>query len=400
MSKASGPDCIPVVVLKNCEPELSYILAELFNNCLKESCFADCWKVSSVAPVFKNVGERSTAKNTTLSVYFLWLVKSLKNLSLIGLLITWRNVAFFLISSMVLDVLNELQIFSQLYLMELLGLLHECGMLVFFTNWRLIKFLGRYLALFLLFLVIDGFKLFWMESLHKDIQLMLEFLQAPFLVLHFFCYTLMTLTMSSVILLSVMMILLSILSVIGHLICGNNLNWRLSFNLIYETLDWGKKWLVDFYVGKTQLFLFDWSNKNGSIDVKMDGSGLKEKSSSKMLGSIFSSKLDWGSYIISIPETACKKIGALIHSMKFLSPELVLYLYKSTIWPFLEYRCRIWAGAPSCYLELLDKLQKRICRTVHPSLAASLEPLAHCRIVASSSLFYRYYFGRCFSELA
>ena len=63
LSKASGPEIIPVVVLKNCEPELSYILAELFSKCLKESCFPDCWKVSSVVPVFKNVGERSTAKN-------------------------------------------------------------------------------------------------------------------------------------------------------------------------------------------------------------------------------------------------------------------------------------------------------------------------------------------------
>ena len=63
LSKASGPDYIPVMALKNCEPELSYILAELFNKCLKESCFPDCWKVSSVVPVFKNVGERSTAKN-------------------------------------------------------------------------------------------------------------------------------------------------------------------------------------------------------------------------------------------------------------------------------------------------------------------------------------------------
>ena len=62
-SKASGPDCIPVVVLKNCESELSCILAKLFNKCLKESCFPDCWNVSSVVPVFKNVGERSTAKN-------------------------------------------------------------------------------------------------------------------------------------------------------------------------------------------------------------------------------------------------------------------------------------------------------------------------------------------------
>ena len=62
-SKTSCPDCIPVVVLKNCEPELSYILAELFNMCLKESCFPDCWKLSLVGPVFKNVGERSTAKS-------------------------------------------------------------------------------------------------------------------------------------------------------------------------------------------------------------------------------------------------------------------------------------------------------------------------------------------------
>ena len=62
-SKAFGSDCIPVVALKNCEPELSYILAELFDKSLKESCFPDCWKVSSVVPVYKNVGERSAAKN-------------------------------------------------------------------------------------------------------------------------------------------------------------------------------------------------------------------------------------------------------------------------------------------------------------------------------------------------
>ena len=62
-SKASSPDCIPVVVLKNCEPELSYILAEPFNVCLKEFCFPDCWKVSSMVLVFKNIGERSTARN-------------------------------------------------------------------------------------------------------------------------------------------------------------------------------------------------------------------------------------------------------------------------------------------------------------------------------------------------
>ena len=119
-----------------------------------------------------------------------------------------------------------------------------------------------------------------------------------------------------------------------------------------------------------------------------------------MLLLIFSSKLGWCFCIISIVKSASKKIGALVYSMKFLSPEVALYLYKSTIRPCMEYCCHVWAGAPSCYLELLDKLQKRICRTVGPSLAASLEPLAHRRNVASLSLFYRYYFCRCSSELA
>ena len=86
--------------------------------------------------------------------------------------------------------------------------------------------------------------------------------------------------------------------------------------------------------------------------------------------------------------------------MKFISPEVVLYLYKSTIQPWMEYCCHVWAGAPNCYLELLDKLKKGIYRTVSPSLTASLELLAHCQNVPSLSLFCRYYFERCSSKLA
>ena len=77
--------------------------------------------------------------------------------------------------------------------------------------------------------------------------------------------------------------------------------------------------------------------------MKMDGPILEEKLSFKMLGLTFSSKLDWGSDIISIVKTTSKKIGALIRSMKFRSPEVSLYLYKSTIWPCMEYYCHVWA---------------------------------------------------------
>ena len=149
-----------------------------------------------------------------------------------------------------------------------------------------------------------------------------------------------------------------------------------------------KKLLVDFNAGKTQLVLYDQSNINDSLDVKMDGSVLEEKPSFKILGLTFSSKFDWGSYIISIIKTVSKKIEALIRSIKFISPEVALYIYKSTILPCMEYFCHVWAGAGY------------ICRTVGPSLAAFLEPLAHRRNVTSLSFFYRYYFGRCFSELA
>ena len=138
------------------------------------------------------------------------------------------------------------------------------------------------------------------------------------------------------------------------------------------------------------LNLFYQSNNTGPINVKMDGSSLEEKPSFKMLALSFFSKLDWGSYIISIKKTASKKIGCLICSMKFFSEE-ALYLYKSTIRPGIKYCCHVCTGTPSCYL---DKLQKRICTTAAPWLTASLEPLP------SLSLFYRYYIGICLSELA
>ena len=129
LSKASGPDCIPVVILKNCESELSYVLAELFNTCMKESCFPDCWKVSLVVSVFKNVGERSTTKNyrpvSLLSVVSEVFEKLVNNRIVDHL----EKFGLFLISSIVLGLPNQLRIFLQLYLIELMGLLTGLGLL-------------------------------------------------------------------------------------------------------------------------------------------------------------------------------------------------------------------------------------------------------------------------------
>ena len=174
---------------------------------LKQSYFLDYWMVSYVVPVFKNVGERSKGllqKSTTLLFFFLWLVKSLKNVQIIDLLIAQRNKAFSLISSMILGLFDQLQIFCQLYLIEVQGFLTGLGLLdlqhliyprvltgfdilVFFTNLSVMEFQVRYLDLFLLFSIIDGFSWFWMGILHKDIQLMVEISRV-----HFWSHTFLT----------------------------------------------------------------------------------------------------------------------------------------------------------------------------------------------------------------
>ena len=96
----------------------------------------------------------------------------------------------------------------------------------------------------------------------------------------------------------------------------------------------------------------------------MYGSTLEEKSSFTMLELSFSSKLDWGSYFVSITKTVSKYIRAFIRSVKFLSPEVALCLCKSNIRPCMEYRCHVWACVPNYYWDMLHKLQQRICKTL------------------------------------
>ena len=143
-----------MVVLKNSELEISYILAELFTMFLKESCVTDCWKDSSALPLLKSPGKSVWLKTTVLLVFFV--------------------------------------ILSQIF-----------GLISFFLRRLRVVLAGL--------------------SLHRNIQLMLEFLKAPFLVMQFYCYILMTfLMMLFVILLSVLMILLPTLNVIRLMICGTN----------------------------------------------------------------------------------------------------------------------------------------------------------------------------------
>ena len=416
LTTASGPDCIPVVVLKNCEPELSYILAELFNKCLKDSCFPDCWKASLMVPVFKNAGERSTAKNCCP----------------LNLLSVDSKVFEKLVNNRIVDHLGKCDFFSD-FQYGFRSSRSTADLLTVASD-RIARAFNRSGATRAIALdVSQVFDRVWHAGLLHKLRsygisghifgLISSFLSNRWLEVVLEGKSSQEYTVNAGLpqcsILGPTLFLLYINDLPDDVICdiaiyaddhskcdqASDLWQKLELASKFEsdlgdTVDWGKKWLVDFNAGKTQLALLDQSNNTGAIDVKMDGSVLEEKSSFKMLGLTFSSKLDWCSYIMSITKTASKKIGASIHFMKFLSPEVALYHYKSTINPCMECCCYVWADASSCYLELLDKLQKQIYRTNGPSLAASLEPLGHCQNAASLSLFYRYYFGKCSSEVA
>ena len=203
-SKASVPDCIPVVFLKNCGHEHSYILAELFNMCLKESCFPDCWKISLVVPVFKNVGERPTAKNYCP----------------VSLLCVVSKAFDKLVNNRIVDHLGKCGVFSDFQYS-------------FKSSWSTADLLCK-LNLYLISGQIFGLISSFFNNSFKWLQ---DSFKAPLVVLHFSFYTSITFLMIlSVILLSMLVILLSTLSVIRHLICGNNCNWLPNLNVIYETL--------------------------------------------------------------------------------------------------------------------------------------------------------------------
>ena len=363
-SKASGPDCIPVVVLKNCEPELSYILAKLFNKCLKESCFPDCWKVSSVVPVFKNVGERSTAKNyrpvSLLSVVSKVFEKLVNNRIVDHLekcvlfsdfqygFRSSRSTADLLtvVSDRIARAFNRsgatravaLDISKAFDRVWQAGLLHKLKS--YGISGQIFGLISSFLSNRRLRVVLDGKSSqeypvnagVPQGSILGPTLLLLYINDLPDVICNIAIY-------------ADDATLYSKCDQASDLWQQLELASELESDL-RDTLDWGRKWLVDFNAGKTQLVSFDRSKNTGAIDVKMDGSVLEEKTSFKMLGLNFSSKLDWGSYIVSIAKTASKKIGVLIRSMKFLSPEVALYLYKSTIRPCMEYCCHVWAGAP------------------------------------------------------
>ena len=128
---------------------------------------------------------------------------------------------------------------------------------------------------------------------------------------------------------------------------------------------------------------------------------LPEVSDFRLLGLDISTNVSWERYISGIAKSAFMRVGCLYRAMFLhVPPDAILYLYKITIHPLMEYCCHIWDGAPACHLSLLDRVQKRIVNLVGEELGSSLQPLSHRRSVASLCLFYRYFHGKCATSVS
>ena len=161
---------------------------------------------------------------------------------------------------------------------------------------------------------------------------------------------------------------------------------------------------MTFNATKTKMLSFNRHRDPLLVPVKMSSTELHEETSFHLLGLTFTPTMDWKPYIQSIAKAASRKVGSLFRAQRFLSPESILYLYKSTIRPCMEYCSHIWGGAPMSkgldLLDRVDRVQKRVVNLVGKELCAGLLTLSHRRNVASLCLLYKYYYRKCSSELA
>ena len=418
-TKATGPDGIPVVLLQKCSPELSPVLAKLFRKCFAESCFPSCWKRPSVIPVFKNSGERSNPSNyrpisilPIISKVFEIVINSslIKHLETNKLLSdhqygfrSERSTADLLtvITERIhqaLDVSGEaraiaLDISKAFDKVWHRGLIHKL---------QAYGISGPFLNIIKSFLSHRSIQVVLSGSSSKEHSINAGVPQGSVLGPTLFLIFINDLPDDLFCKLGIFADDTTLYSSVGKS-SGEFEKIEMAADLeadLRSVTEWGERWLVTFNASKTKLLSINRRKCPDLPEIFMDHKPLPESQSFRLLGLPFCSSLGWSQYIENIAKAASKKIGSLHRAKNFLTPESILYLYKSTIRPCLEYCCHIWSGAPITSLNILDKVQRRLYNLLGENLFSKLQPLSHRRDVASLSLFYRYFHGHCSEDLA
>ena len=416
-SKAAGPDQIPVVVLKHLAPELAPILSKLFNRCIKQSCFPLSWKHSSVCPVFKNSGDRcdsSKYRPISLLPIISKIFESIVNKFIISHLESSKLLSDFQYgfrsSRSTADILTVItdrisrsldlsfetrtialdisKAFDKVWHKGLLSKLKSYGI-----SGKILSTVRSFLTNRKMKVVLDGQS---SDSYLLNAGVPQGSVLGPTLFLIFIN------DLPDDILNSFIDIFADDSTLYSSSSSTNDIN-SVTQNLtadLSSIIKWGEKWLVTFNPTKTKAVNFHHHRLPIFPPILMNDENLVEFDSlDRLLGLKLSSDLKWDDYINSLAKSASKMVGSFYRSRKYLSPSSILYLYKSQIRPTMEYCCHIWSGASQRSLSSLDTVQRRLLGLIGHDLYSTLQPLSHRRNVASISLFYRYFHGKCSQEL-
>jgi len=422
VSKAYGPDGVPPCVLRECASELSPVLARLFRLCLKTQTFPSSWKHALVQPIPKK-GDRSNPSNyrpialtSSISKVFESLLNNhfLKHLETHSLLSDHQygfrkarstgdllSYVTHIWATSLRDygetyvvALDISKAFDRVWHKSLLSKLSSYGFPV-----SLCSLLHSYLSNRSISVIVDG-------STSPSYPINSGVPQGSVLSPTLFLLFINDLLNSTSNPLNSYADDSTLHSSTHFNSAPNSLSRTLSRSILVSSLnsdlgrisDWGRSNLVKFNSTKTQFLPISLSILPTIPEIQFENAIIQPSNSIDMLGLTISSNLSWQPHIHNLARSASQKLGMLYRCRSYFTPEQLLRLYKGFIRPRLEYCSHVWGGSSSTHL--LDRVESKAFRLIQsPTITSNLPSLSLRRNVASLSLFYRYYFGRCSREL-
>lgn len=425
-NKSSGPDGIPPMVLKNCSSSLSQPLARLFHLSYSSGIYPTNWKLTNVQPVFKKKGNRSDPKD-------------------------YRPIALTSVLAKVMEKVIKQNLMTYL---ETNGLIHDrqygfrskrsTGDIMAYLSqiWsQSLHSFGESQAIALDFS--KAFDRVWHENLLSKLSAfgvgseLCRWIES--FLTNRSIQVVLDGTISDRFEINAGVPQGSVLSPILFLIYINDL-LSTTFNPIHGFADdstlhhsykfdkvpkgeqvgearkgmvdtlssdlnslkgWVRANRVELNLGKTQKCRFSHKRSEISTGLSSITEELEETANLRILGTNVTSKLLWSEHVRSVTKDAAKRLGFLRRCKKFFSSSELAIIYKAYIRPLLEFDSHLWVGAPPSTLNLVERLQKKAFRLIgDKKITDQIDTLKHRRIVGAVTLFYRYFYGECSSELS